>query len=58
MWQANKLYKQFTGGPRVQSPEALCIECVANKCMEIRLRNKIASDGKEITNLLKYRMDE
>lgn len=55
---AEALYKRFGGGPRVQGPQALCFECVKNKCHELRLRSKITSDGKEITNLLKYRMDE
>ncbi|KAK3916045.1 Ubiquitin carboxyl-terminal hydrolase 48 [Frankliniella fusca] len=55
---ADVLYKRFGGGPRIQTPQALCFECVKNKCIELRLRSKITSDGKEIANLLKYRMDE
>lgn len=55
---ANVLYKRFRGGPRLLYPDDLCAECVRSKCNELRLRNKITADGKEITNLLKYRMDE
>ncbi|XP_034233930.1 ubiquitin carboxyl-terminal hydrolase 48-like [Thrips palmi] len=55
---ADTLYKNFGGGPRLQYPQVLCHDCVVNKCTELRLKNKITSDGKEISNLLKYRMDE
>uniref|UniRef100_A0A146KSM3 Ubiquitin carboxyl-terminal hydrolase 48 n=2 Tax=Lygus hesperus TaxID=30085 RepID=A0A146KSM3_LYGHE len=57
-YAGESLYEKYKGGPRLKGQDALCRECVTSKVKEIQMRNKIADDAKEITNLLKQPLNE
>lgn len=54
---ANILYDRFGGGPRLRGQDLFCQQCVAAKCLVLRTRAKIVDDNKEITNLLKKKLE-
>lgn len=55
-FQADVLFDQFGGGPRLTGGDILCKLCVTNTCLITRTRAKTLEESKEITNLLKKRM--
>ncbi|XP_075461958.1 ubiquitin carboxyl-terminal hydrolase 48 isoform X1 [Ascaphus truei] len=44
--------KRYGGGPRL-SAEALCKDCVVERCRVLRLKNQLNEDYKTITNMVK-----
>lgn len=54
---ANILYDRFGGGPRLHDQNLFCRQCVVAKCLVLRTRAKIVEDNKEITNLLKKKIE-
>ncbi|XP_029433962.1 ubiquitin carboxyl-terminal hydrolase 48 isoform X2 [Rhinatrema bivittatum] len=49
---ADTFYSRYGGGPRLNA-EALCKECVVERCRVLRLKNQLNEDYKTITNLVK-----
>ncbi|XP_019911525.2 ubiquitin carboxyl-terminal hydrolase 48 isoform X2 [Esox lucius] len=49
---AEILFERYGGGPRLDG-SALCEECVGQRCRVLRLKNQLAEDYKEVTNLIK-----
>ncbi|XP_046671625.1 ubiquitin carboxyl-terminal hydrolase 48-like isoform X2 [Homalodisca vitripennis] len=53
---ADVLYDHYGGGPRLRMSDAMCEQCVTNNCLILRTKAKILEESKEVTNLLKKRM--
>uniref|UniRef100_A0A4W5MWE7 Ubiquitin carboxyl-terminal hydrolase 48 n=1 Tax=Hucho hucho TaxID=62062 RepID=A0A4W5MWE7_9TELE len=49
---AELLFDRYGGGPRLDG-STLCEECVGQRCRVLRLKNQLAEDYKEVTNLVK-----
>uniref|UniRef100_A0A674BX89 Ubiquitin carboxyl-terminal hydrolase 48 n=1 Tax=Salmo trutta TaxID=8032 RepID=A0A674BX89_SALTR len=49
---AELLFDRYGGGPRLDG-STLCEECVGQRCRVLRLKNQLAEDFKEVTNLVK-----
>ncbi|XP_053546203.1 ubiquitin carboxyl-terminal hydrolase 48 [Bombina bombina] len=49
---AEIFYNRYGGGPRL-SAEALCRDCVVERCRVLRLKNQLNEDYKTIANLVK-----
>uniref|UniRef100_A0A8C7KXZ0 Ubiquitin specific peptidase 48 n=1 Tax=Oncorhynchus kisutch TaxID=8019 RepID=A0A8C7KXZ0_ONCKI len=49
---AELLFDKYGGGPRLDG-STLCEECVGQRCRVLRLKNQLAEDYKEVTNLVK-----
>ncbi|CAN9512162.1 unnamed protein product [Ophioblennius macclurei] len=49
---AQLLFERYGGGPRLDG-SSLCKECVSQRCRVIRLKNQLAEDYKEVSNLVK-----
>ncbi|CAB1354090.1 unnamed protein product [Coregonus sp. 'balchen'] len=49
---AELLFNKYGGGPRLDG-STLCEECVGQRCRVLRLKNQLAEDYKEVTNLVK-----
>uniref|UniRef100_A0A674E565 Ubiquitin carboxyl-terminal hydrolase 48 n=1 Tax=Salmo trutta TaxID=8032 RepID=A0A674E565_SALTR len=51
---AELLFDKYGGGPRLDGKSStLCEECVGQRCRVLRLKNQLAEDYKEVTNLVK-----
>uniref|UniRef100_A0A4W5QYJ2 Ubiquitin carboxyl-terminal hydrolase 48 n=1 Tax=Hucho hucho TaxID=62062 RepID=A0A4W5QYJ2_9TELE len=49
---AELLFDKYGGGPRLDGKSStLCEECVGQRCRVLRLKNQLAEDYKEVTNL-------
>ncbi|RZF43793.1 hypothetical protein LSTR_LSTR006334 [Laodelphax striatellus] len=55
---ADELYNRYGGGPRLRGELICCKECTNSRNRLLFLKNKLSDDAKEISNLLKTKMEE
>ncbi|XP_039291474.1 ubiquitin carboxyl-terminal hydrolase 48 [Nilaparvata lugens] len=55
---ADELYKKYSGGPRIKGESICCKECTNSRNRLLFLKNKLTDDAKEISNLLKSKMED
>ncbi|XP_039299453.1 ubiquitin carboxyl-terminal hydrolase 48 [Nilaparvata lugens] len=55
---ADELYKKYSGGPRIKGEFICCKDCTNSKNRLLFLKNKLTDDAKEISNLLKSKMED
>ncbi|KAM4015814.1 LOW QUALITY PROTEIN: ubiquitin carboxyl-terminal hydrolase 48 [Anomaloglossus baeobatrachus] len=51
-YAAEVFYKRYEGGPRLKA-EALCKDCVVERCRVLRLKKQLKEDHKTVANMVK-----